>query len=160
MPILREHWRYLYGLLSYAFLFLWFSEIIPTSSPPMARFWLVCLWIGTLLTSFNCCYRLRSLRQGLMRGVSLGGSTLWLAQTTLPGMSSEFPGRAGWLRASGISLLLFCEGAALIALLRVIFDRGCDPRFLEARGIPPVVTRLMLDEAHFWRRVLDFLTGR
>ncbi|WP_336946322.1 hypothetical protein [Asaia sp. HN010] len=160
MPSIRKNWFYIYGLVSYALLFLWFSSVISATLPQRARSWLVCFWVGTLLTSFFCCYRPRSLGQGLMRGVSLGGSALWLAQATLPCMSTVFLGRTGWLRALSISFVLICEGAALIALLRVIFGRECDPRFLEARGIPPVVVRLMLAEARFWRRVLEFLTGR
>lgn len=160
MPSIRENWCYLYGLSSYFFLFLWFSRIIPASPPQMARPGLVCLWVGSLLASFFCCYRPRSLRQGVIRSLSLGGSALWLAQATLPGVSSGLAGRTGWLRALGVSLALVCEGAALIALLRVLFGRECDPRLLEDQGVPRFVARLIVAEARFWRRVLEFLTGR
>ncbi|NVN22944.1 hypothetical protein HW511_00965 [Asaia siamensis] len=96
----------------------------------------------------------------MIRSLSLGGSALWLAQATLPGVSSGLAGRTGWLRALGVSLALVCEGAALIALLRVLFGRECDPRLLEDQGVPRFVARLIVAEARFWRRVLEFLTGR
>jgi hypothetical protein len=47
-----------------------------------------------------------------------------------------------------------------IAVLRVLFGADPDPKELERQGMPPLLARLMLAEARFWRWVWSRLKER
>ncbi len=160
MKVFCSNWFYIYGILSYLFLLCWFSGLALNPPAQPERLWYVCLWIGTFLVAFLTCYRPCSPKRTFLRCLTLGGSALWLAQATLPGVSSGLPAHTRWLRTAEVCLVLICEGTILVAILRVSFGRDCDPRSLEAHGIPSVLARLMIAEARFWRHVLRRLNRK
>lgn len=59
--------------------------------------------------------------------------------------------RWGWLRTVGITFLVLAEGAALTTMLRIVFGSAPDPKEIEKQGMPPVLVKLMMAEARFWR---------
>lgn len=98
-------------------------------------------------------------RAALIRCSALALSGLWFAGWVLQGEGQILPWLAG-LRAIGLPLVIIIEVTALVAVVRYTFS--ADPRedHLIAQGVPPLVARLMLAEARFWKNIRRYLTGR
>ncbi|GBQ87967.1 hypothetical protein [Asaia krungthepensis] len=159
MTLTRGHWFYLYTVLSFGSVFLWLS-FFPTGLGAGCRHTIIGLiWITTLILAMWLCHRPATLRRGVGRSITLGGSGLWVAHETLPGFDAGEMAQAGWLRWFGIAVAAMFEGAALLAFLRMIFGRESDPAMLRDLGVPPVLIKAMMAEARFWRWVWNRLTG-
>ena len=116
-----------------------------------------CLFVPFL---YAICYRKMSRRALAMRTLALVCGGIWIAGKIVPDPAETILAQWGWLRAIGIGVLVLAEGAALIAVLRVAFGSSPDPAELERQGIPPLLVKLMLAEARFWRWVWSRLQGK
>ena len=107
------------------------------------------------------CYRRRLTRRALiLRVLALQTSALLIASwLTLPDRQFVVQHLA-WLRPVGIAILIATEGAVLVAVLRIVFKPTTEATDLEKLGAPPVIARLMLLEARFWRWVARHIFRR
>lgn len=107
------------------------------------------------------CYRRQATRRALLlRVLALQLSALLIAGwLTLPSQQLVVQHLA-WARPIGIAILVVVEGAVLVAMLRIVFKPGTAQSDLEKLGAPPVIARLMLLEARFWRWVARHIFRR
>jgi hypothetical protein len=109
---------------------------------------------------YAICYRAMPRRALAMRTLALVCGGIWIAGKIVPDPAKTILEEWGWLRAVGMGALLLAEGAALIAVLRVAFGSSPVPAELERQGMPPLLVKLMLAEARFWRWVWSRLQGK
>lgn len=154
----RRHWFYLLLPIWIATAFAvaatdpWVRQ--PDVSEKIALFdW--CVFMPAL---YLVCYRRMPRRALALRTMALACGGMWIAGRLVP--DRTVPHYSGWLRPVGALMLLALEGTALLAVLRNVFGREPDPMELEKQGLPPIVARMMLAEARFWRRVWTILRGR
>jgi hypothetical protein len=107
-----------------------------------------CLFVPLL---YAICYRRMPRRALAVRTLALVCGGIWIAGKIVPDRAETILAQWGWLRGVGITVLVLAEGATLIAVLRVAFGPAPDPAELERRGMPPLIVKLMLAEARFWR---------
>lgn len=107
------------------------------------------------------CHRRRLTRRALiMRVLALQMSALLIASwLTFPDQKFVVQHLA-WLRPVGIAILIAVEGAILVAMLRIVFKPTTAATDLEKLGAAPVIARLMLLEARFWRWVARHIFRR
>lgn len=116
-----------------------------------------CLFVPLL---YAVCYRKMPHRALAMRTLVLACGEIWIAGKIVPDPAETILAQWGWLRGIGIGVLVLAEGAALIAVLRVAFGPAPDAAELERQGMPPLLVKLMLAEARFWRWVWTRLQGK
>lgn len=107
-----------------------------------------------------CYWRTLSRRALMIRVVGLVCSGIWLAGFMIPDESERVLRQVSWLRYAGAVPVLLVEGTVLIAMIRVLFSERPDTAELERKGIPPLLARLIVLEARFWRWVWSRLRGR
>ncbi|MBB5709592.1 hypothetical protein [Sphingomonas xinjiangensis] len=150
--LIRQHWFYL-------LLPLWFAASVnlhfvhdwarqPRFGEAAALFdW--CLFVPAL---YALCYRGRRPAKAVaVRVVALVCTGVWVAGRTVPDPAELVLRELGWLRGIGVAGLLLLELGAMIAMLRIAFSKKADAQALVDTGLPPLVARLMLAEARFWR---------
>ncbi|UUL81917.1 hypothetical protein [Sphingomonas qomolangmaensis] len=96
----------------------------------------------------------------LIRLLALVCGGIWIAGLVVPASAQTILPQLGWLRMIGIAVLVVAEAFVIIAALRVVFGADPDAQQLERQGIPPLLARLMLAEARFWRWLWSRLRGR
>ncbi|MGC6398977.1 hypothetical protein ACNI3Q_00165 [Sphingomonas sp. FW199] len=117
-------------------------------------------WCVFIPITFAICYRSMSRRALTLRLVALMCGGIWLAGKLVPVNAQNLLQDIGGMRWVGLSVLLLFEIAALVAMLRVVFGATPDPRVLQEQGIPPIIAKLMIAEAKFWRWLWGRLTGK
>lgn len=117
-------------------------------------------WCIVLPLLFALCYGHLPWRVLALRTLAVACGGFWIAGQIVPaeaqGLLQDWRG----LRWLGLGVLLAFEAAAVVAVLRIAFAATPDPQALQKHGIPPLVARLMLAEARFWRWVWAKLHGR
>jgi hypothetical protein len=76
-----------------------------------------------------------------------------IAAKIVPDQAETILRGLGWVRGLGIAVLTIFEGMAFVAAMRILFGDEPDAVALERQGIPPLLVKLMLAEARFWRWV-------
>lgn len=117
-------------------------------------------WCVFVPATFAICYRAMPRRALAIRILSLMCGGLWLSGRLVPADAQAILHDWGGIRWIGLALLVLLEVAATAAMLRVVFGATPDEAALHRQGIPPLVARLMIAEARFWRRLWAWLTGR
>ncbi|MCD2322624.1 hypothetical protein LQ953_01180 [Sphingomonas sp. IC-56] len=149
---LRQHWFY-------ALIPLWLAASLnfqsahdwqarPQLGEAVALFdW--CLFVPAL---YVLCYRKsRPAKAVAIRVLALTCAGIWVAGHMVPDPAQILLRDWAWLRGVGIAGLLLLETGAIIAMLRVAFSKDPTPQALTDRGVPPILARMMLAEARFWR---------
>ncbi len=157
---IRRNW--FYALLPVWALATWgFNVIHPWDDQPrLGEIITLFDWCIFVPLTFALCYRDMSRRALVLRLLALMCGGIWLAGRIVPeGAQSLLLDWSG-VRWAGLSVLLLFELAAFVAMLRILFGATPDPRALEEQGIPPVVAKLMIAEAKFWRWIWARLTGK
>lgn len=156
----RNHWFYLL-LPFWVIAALGFRATHPWAQQPAwgeaVTLFDWCLFVPSL---YVLCYRTMPRRALMLRTLALACSGIWVAGKILPDTAETVLSHLGWLRGAGIAVLVLFEGLALVAMLRVLFGTAPDAAELEQQGIPPIIARMMLAEARFWRWVWSRLRGR
>lgn len=116
-----------------------------------------CVFVPAL---YVLCYRTMPRRALMLRTLALVCSGIRIAGKIVPAAAESVLTDLGWLRSAGITVLVLFEGLALVAMLRVIFGAAPNAAELERQGIPPLIARMMLAEARFWRWLWTRLRGR
>lgn len=157
----RRHWFYLLLPLWLAITvnlhltFEWQAE--PRLGEALVLFdW--CIFIPAL---YAVCYWGRSSARALgIKLLALSCLGLWVAGKVVPDTAEGILRDWSWLRQIGLAALVAVEIAAVCAALRVAFSSRPDVVQLERQGVPPLLARLMLAEARFWRWVWSKMRGR
>lgn len=101
-----------------------------------------------------------ALKAAILRSLALGAAGISFAAWLMPEGTGQVLPLLSWLRWTALPLIIAIELAAFVALMRYLY--GSEPREEELvrQGIPPLVVKLLLMEARFWKRVFRFLTGK
>lgn len=116
-----------------------------------------CLFVPAL---YLICYRDMPRRTLVLRALALVCGGIWIASQIVPDSAETILSEGKWLRGVGLAVLIIFEGLTAIAMLRVVFSAVPDLKVLERQGLPPLLIKLMLAEARFWRWVWMGLRGR
>lgn len=101
-----------------------------------------------------------TLRAALVRSAMLAAAGLALAAWLMPAGEGQVLPVLAWLRWVALPAVIVIELVAMAAVLRHVFGADPDAQTLIDQGMPPLVVKLMIAEARFWKRVLSWLTGR
>ena len=149
---LRQHWFYVLvplwaaAAVNFHFVHSWQEQ--PRLGEVVALFdW--CLFVPAL---YVLCYRKqRAARAVAVRVLALVCAGIWTAGAMVPDGAETLLRDWGWLRRIGIAAVALVEVAAVVAMLRIVFSKTPNTQALIDSGIPPLVARMMLAEARFWR---------
>ena len=108
------------------------------------------------------CYgRTMSVGQLAVRSLALACLGICLLGQVVPADAQSLLPRFGWARWIGIAVLLLIELRLLVAGIRLVFEGETTAHELQEKtGAPPLLARLMLLEARFWKAVWRFLRRR
>jgi hypothetical protein len=116
----------------------------------------LCLTVPLL---YCWCYRGQLPRRQLaIRATALACLGVWVAAWLVPAAEQTILPHLSWARTAGLVVLGLIELRVLIAVLQLVFSPTATAEQISARsGAPPMVARLMLMEARFWRWVWKLL---
>ena len=101
-----------------------------------------------------------NLRVAILRSVAIGAAGISFAAWLMPEGTAQVLSYLSWLRWTAFPLVIAIELVAFAALMRYLFGSEPQEADLVGQGIPPVVAKLMLMEARFWKAVFRFMTGK
>ena len=110
----------------------------------------------TLPVLYWLCFRKRHGLAKLLLGVTaVVCSGLWLAGQFVPATDQRILPQLSWLRYAGLAIIVGFEVRLAAVAFRMIWRPQTKVADLAAEGVPPVIAKLMLLEARFWRWVLS-----
>lgn len=110
----------------------------------------------TLPALFALCYRTKFTRAHLVvRILALQCLGIWLATKIVPLETQSLLPQLSWLRYIGLGVLVLIELRVMVAIFSIIFKSETQRSDLEKLGMPPVLAKLALLEARFWRWVFS-----
>lgn len=101
-----------------------------------------------------------TVKAAVLRSLGLAAGGLALAAWLMPEGTGQILPVLAWLRWVALPVIIAIELAALVAVVRYVYGESPNEQTLIDQGIPPVVVKLMLAEARFWKRVFRWLTGK
>ena len=119
-------------------------------------------WCVSVPLLYYLCYRSQlSARQMALRLLALACSGVWFATWLVPQSSQSMLPSLSWARMAGIAIIAAVELRLIVAAVRVAFsDNATTEQLTRASGAPPLIAKLILLEARFWRAVWRFLKPR
>jgi hypothetical protein len=112
--------------------------------------------LATIPVLFALCYaHVMPLGRLAIRIVALQCLGIWVAAKILPIESQVILLELRWLRNLGLAVLFVIELRLAIALLRLVFRAETKEADLQELGMPPLMAKLALAEARFWRWVVS-----
>ena len=116
-------------------------------------------WCVSVPLLYYLCYRNQlSTRQLALRLLALACFGLWFATWLVPEPSQSLLPHLGWARMAGIAIIAAVEIRLVVAAIRIAFSRNATIEQLTlASGAPPLIAKLLLLEARFWRAVWRFI---
>lgn len=100
-----------------------------------------------------------TLRVSIMRALALAGAGLAYAAYLMPEGSGAVLPTLAWLRYIALPLLILFELGALIAITKYAFGAEPEKEHLIKQGVPPLMAKMMLAEARFWKRIYSLIFG-
>ena len=86
---------------------------------------------------------------------------IWFATWLVPEASQSLLTKLGWLRTTGVALLVVVELRLVAGAIKMAFSgKATADQLASASGAPPWIAKLMLLEARFWRWVWRRISGR
>lgn len=131
-----------------------------TTQPALGEAIILFDWCVFVPATFALCYRGMPHRALATRVLAMMCGGIWLSGRLVPPDAQAILDNLVGIRWIGIPTLILLEVIATMAMLRVVFGAAPDTAALQRHGVPPIVARLMITEARFWRRVWVWLTGR
>ena len=119
-------------------------------------------WCVTVPALYALCYRKTlPLRRLVLRLVALACLGVWFVSWLVPVEAQAVVPHLSWARTAGLVVLALVELRLLVAAFRIAFSGTGNAADIEkASGAPPLVAKLMLIEARFWRAVWKIIRGR
>ena len=119
-------------------------------------------WVVTVPALYFLCYRRKlssfAMTVRLLALVCLG---IWIASRLVPVAAQELLPHLGWPRSIGLGVLAFLELRLLFLALKLAFSGKADAEELaRTSGAPPLLAKLMLIEARFWKAVWRLIKRR
>ena len=100
-------------------------------------------------------------RQVAIRAAALACLGVWVGGYLIPAADQTILPHLSWARTLGIAVLALIEVQVLVAVVRLAFSGTATAEEISARsGAPPMVAKLMLIEARFWRWIWTLLRRR
>ena len=159
--VVRQHWFYLLLPLWLMAAWLVSRDSVTTSDPlVLEKVYLFDFGLFLPLLYFLFLRSRVTLRAALLRTMALAGAGLWLAATLMPSGEGEVLPWVSWLRYVALPLLIGIELVATVAIMRQVWSKEPDEQALIAQGVPPLVVKLLVLEARFWKGVWRWVTGR
>lgn len=159
LTVARRHWFYL--LLPFLLMAAWgFQASHPWQSRPRLGEAITLFdWCLVVPVLYAVCYRRSPGRALALRTLAMVCGGIWISSWIVPDRAERILEYWSWLRGAGLVVLAIFEGLAFIAVMRVVSGPDPDVKALERQGIPPLLVRLMLAEARFWRWLWARLRG-
>lgn len=109
----------------------------------------------TLPMLYLLCYRASFTTMALVvRVVALQCAGIWLATKLIPvGDQSVLP-YLTWFRWAGLAIVTLFEVRLVMAIVKLQLKPTTRQDELEAAGVPPLLAKLAMIEARFWRWIL------
>jgi peptidoglycan/LPS O-acetylase OafA/YrhL len=152
---LKENWFWPVTLVLVALAWLVSSNLPPGDLTG----WELAVLFDVLITLplfFALCYRGKLPRNKLViRILALQCLGIWLATKMVPVESQIVLPQLAWLRYAGIAVLVLIELRIMVALFKIVFKSDTNAQQLEEIGMPPLLAKLALLEARFWRSVFS-----
>jgi hypothetical protein len=150
----RQNWFWPLAAVLLAFAFF-ISRLAPTSIPQGWELAVIFDMLITLPLLFFFCFRKQlSGKALLLRIVALQCLGIWLATRLVPAESQQILPALAWLRYAGLVVLIFIEVKVMFAVFKMVFKANTNEQQIEDMGVPPLLAKLMLMEACFWKWVL------
>ncbi|MCC5611673.1 hypothetical protein LC612_34315 [Nostoc sp. CHAB 5834] len=153
---IKENWFWPLAAALWAIAFLG-SRNVPT---PKLAGWEIAVIVDVMVTMpalFALCYRTKFTWQKMaIRILALQCLGIWLATKIVPVETQKILLQLSWLRYVGLAVLVMIELRIMAALFRLVFKADTSSKDLEQIGMPPILARVMLLEARFWRWVFSF----
>lgn len=152
---LKNNWFWPLAIILVAFATL-LSRTVPAQA---LEGWEIAVLFDVLVTLpvlFALCYRTKLTRGNLVvRILALQCLGIWLATKIVPLDTQVLLPQLSWLRYIGLGVLVLIELRVMAAMFSVIFKSDTQGSDLEKLGMPPLLAKLALLEARFWRRVFS-----
>ncbi len=151
LNLARRHWFYhvLPLLLTTA---LTFRASYPWQlDPKLGEATTIFDWCVFVPLIYAVCYRNMPRRALVLRTLAMVCGGIWIAAKLVPDQTETILHELGWARGLGIAVLAIFEGMAFVAAMRILFGGEPDTVALEHEGMPPLLVKLILAEARFWR---------
>ena len=131
-------------------------------SPRMAETVTLFDWTVSVPLLFFLCYRSKlNARQMVLRLLGLACLGVWLSSWLVPATDQAILPHLGWARTAGMAVLLLVELRLLALALKYAFSgKATADELARNAGLPPLLAKLMLIEANFWRAVWRFISRR
>lgn len=152
---IKENWFWPSAIVLWAAAFL-VSRSVPT---PRLAAWEIAVIVDVMVTMpvlFALCYRAKFNWQKLaIRILALQCFGIWLATKIVPVEIQTILPQLSWLRYLGLAVLVVIELRIMVALFNIVFKADTSSKQLEQIGMPPLLAKIMLLEARFWRWVFS-----
>ena len=158
---LREYW--FYCLLPVWALAAWQISVAPEAlAAPLSTERVFLFDFGIFLPVLYFVYLRKRVgaKAAALRSAGIAAAGLALAAWLMPAGEGQVLPWLAWLRWTALPAIIVVELAALVAITRYVYSDRADERQLVEKGMPPIVAKLMLAEARFWKRVWAALSGR
>ena len=131
-------------------------------SPQAAEMVTLLDWTISVPLLFFLCYRSKfNAREMVLRLLGLACLGVWLSSWLVPVSEQTILPHLSWARTAGMAVLLLVELRLFMLALRYAFSGEATPDELARKaGVPPLLAKLMLIEANFWRAVWRFFIRR
>lgn len=158
--LLRANWFYI--LLPLAIAVEWLLAVTPEAlAAPRALEATLLFDLAIFLPALYFLF-LRgrvSRKAALLRTAALAGSGLWFASWLMPAGQGEVLPWLSWIRYVALPVLIGVELIAAVAILKHVYGKTPSEAHLIEQGLPPLMAKLLLAEARFWKRVFRWLRG-
>lgn len=139
-----------------------FAFSLPWSEYPRAE-WVVLFDLCLFLPALHAIvYRNALSRRALViRTLAIAGLGLWLSRYLVPAESQYVLLHLVKLHGAFIGVAIVFEFGVMALVIRAAFARDADPKRLERDfAVPPLLVRLMVWEARFWKAVAGWFRRR
>jgi hypothetical protein len=152
---LKENWFWPVALVLVALAWL-IGRNLPPGDLNGWELAILCDVLITLPVLFALCYRVKLQRNKLIiRLLALQCAGIWLATKIVPIESQIILPQLTWLRYVGLAVLVLIELRVMLEMFKLVFKADTNAEQLEKIGLPPLLAKLAVLEARFWRWVFS-----
>lgn len=153
LNVAQRHWFYLVLPLLFTTALTFRASYPWQLDPKLGEAATIFDWCVFVPLIYAVCYRNMPRSALALRTLAMVCGGIWIAAKIVPDQAETIMHELGWVRGLGIAVLTIFEGMAFVAAMRILFGDEPDAVALERQGIPPLLVKLMLAEARFWRWV-------